>query len=69
MTQTNQDNSSKDFLDASENSGGGLVSEFMGFMKENAKWWLLPFLIVFGILGLALILGSTGAAPFIYTMF
>ena len=38
-------------------------------MRENAKWWLLPFLIVFGILGLALVLGSTGAAPFIYTMF
>ena len=24
---------------------GGLVSEFVGFMKDNAKWWLIPFLI------------------------
>jgi hypothetical protein len=57
------------FLEATENRGGGLISEFFGFMRENAKWWLLPFLFVFGLLGVALILGSTGAAPFIYTMF
>lgn len=69
MTNQQTDNSSQDFLDAAETSSGGLMSEFMSFMKDNAKWWLLPFLIVFGLLGIALILGSTGAAPFIYTMF
>ena len=63
------DSNEQSFLEASEAGSGGLISEFIGFMKENAKWWLLPFLIVFGILGAALILGSTGAAPFIYTMF
>lgn len=68
-TQQQKDPSSQDFLDATENSGGGLMGEFFGFMKDNAKWWLLPFLIVFGLLGVALILGSSGAAPFIYTMF
>jgi hypothetical protein len=59
----------QDFLGAAESSNSGLLGEFFGFMKENAKWWLLPFLIVFGLLGVALILGTTGAAPFIYTMF
>ena len=59
----------QDFLSATETESPGLMGEFVGFMKENAKWWLLPFLIVFGLLGVALILGSTGAAPFIYTMF
>lgn len=60
----------KSFIEASRSAGGGgIVSEFFAFMRDNAKWWLLPFLIVFGLLGLALILGSTGAAPFIYTMF
>jgi len=61
--------SEQDFLGATESANTGLMGEFFGFMKENAKWWLLPFLIVFGLLGVALILGSTGAAPFIYTMF
>ena len=65
----NNNAGSRDFLDAADSTQTGLMGEFMGFMKENAKWWLMPFLIVFGILGVALILGATGAAPFIYTMF
>jgi len=70
MTDTPKPADQQSFLDASAKSGdAGLLSEFMGFMRENAKWWLMPFLIVFGILGIMLILGSTGAAPFIYTMF
>jgi hypothetical protein len=59
----------QDFLGAAETANRGLMAEFFGFMRENAKWWLLPFLIVFGLLGVALVLGTTGAAPFIYTMF
>lgn len=38
-------------------------------MKDNAKWWLIPFLVVFGLLGVLLVLGATGAAPFIYALF
>ncbi len=70
MTDKQDASSEQSFLDASKSSDdSGLIGEFFGFMRENAKWWLLPFLIVFGILGLALVLGSTCAAPFIYTMF
>ena len=57
------------FEEAAEEDTGSLVHQLCGFMSENAKWWLVPFLIVFGLLGVALVLGSTGAAPFIYTMF
>ncbi|MDP6930750.1 MAG: DUF5989 family protein [Planctomycetota bacterium] len=46
-----------------------MFSDAWGFMRENAKWWLLPFLIVFGLLGILLIFGSGAAAPFIYTLF
>ena len=38
MTDNNQ---SQDFLDATESAQTGLMGEFFGFMKENAKWWLL----------------------------
>lgn len=65
MTEHREDS----FLEASQKSQGGLISEFIGFMKDNAKWWLIPFLVVFGLLGLLLLAGATGAAPFIYTMF
>ena len=67
--QQESEQQEKDFLGAAESSNRGLMGEFFGFMRENAKWWLLPFLIVFGLLGILLIVGTTGAAPFIYTMF
>jgi hypothetical protein len=54
---------------AAETKAGGIVSEFIAFMRDNAKWWLIPFLVVFGLLGVIIVLGSTGVAPFIYAMF
>ena len=46
-----------------------LVQEFLLFVTENKKWWLIPVLLVLGLVGLVVVLGSTGAAPFIYTLF
>lgn len=54
---------------AAANKEGGIISEFIAFMKDNAKWWLIPFLVVFGLLGIVIVLAGTGAAPFIYAMF
>lgn len=64
---SNDDNQSFDELATGSNQG--VMGEFFGFMKDNAKWWLIPFLVVFGLLGLLLVLGATGAAPFIYALF
>ncbi len=47
----------------------GLIAEFWDFLKHNKKWWLLPILVVLLLIGLLVVLGSTGAAPFIYPMF
>ena len=46
-----------------------LASEFWQFITENKKWWLTPILVVLGLFGILLLLGSTAAAPFIYTLF
>ena len=46
-----------------------LAKEFLLFITENKKWWLIPILLVLGLVGLLVMLGSTGAAPFIYTLF
>jgi len=46
-----------------------LVGEFWQFMRRNKKWWLMPILMVFVLLGVLMVLGATGAAPFIYTLF
>lgn len=57
------------FEQASEESQPSIVSEFIYFLKENKKWWLLPILLVLGLVGLLVMLGGTGLAPFIYTLF
>ncbi len=46
-----------------------IVQEFMLFITENKAWWMVPILLVLGLVGLLVILSSTGAAPFIYTLF
>jgi len=46
-----------------------LIREFGAFLMENKKWWLLPIIVVFLLLGVLIVLGGTGAAPFIYTLF
>ncbi len=46
-----------------------LFSEFVLFIKENKAWWMIPILLVLGLVGVLVVLSSTGAAPFIYTLF
>lgn len=66
MSDQHQPNS---FEQATEEGQRGIFGEFFGFMRENAKWWLAPFLIVFLLLAILVVVGTTGAAPFIYTLF
>ena len=49
--------------------GTGPVSEFIAFLRDNKKWWVLPLVIVLVLFGVLAFLASTGAAPFIYTLF
>jgi hypothetical protein len=54
---------------AAQHSRSGLVGELWDFMKDNKKWWLLPILVLLLLFGLLVLLGGTGVAPFIYTLF
>jgi hypothetical protein len=59
-----------EFEKASANQANiGLIAELWGFLKENRKWWMLPILILLLVLGLLILLGGTGLAPLIYTLF
>jgi len=71
MTEPSTDPGDKkdDFLAAASEKERGIVSEFVAFMAENKVWWMTPILVVFGLLGVLLVLGATGAAPFLYTLF
>ena len=46
------------------------LKEFLEFLKERKKYWLVPIIIVLVLFG-ALIVLSQGSvvAPFIYTLF
>jgi len=47
-----------------------LVAEFVLFLKENKKLWLLPIVITLVLLGALLVFAQSSAlAPFIYTVF
>lgn len=59
----------QDFEQLADQSQPGLVAEFVGFLADNKKWWLLPILLVVGLVGLLAVFASSGAAPFIYTLF
>lgn len=45
------------------------LRELVMFIKHNKKWYLIPVAVSILLLGILIVLGSTGAAPFIYTLF
>jgi hypothetical protein len=47
-----------------------LLGEFVDFLKENKKLWLLPIVLTLVILGgLLVYVQGSALAPFIYTIF
>jgi len=69
MSLQTEQNIPSSFADEAQHTRSGLASEFWFFLKHNKKWWMLPMLLVILLIGLLIFLGSTGAAPFIYTLF
>ncbi len=63
----------KEKQSAFESSGDekqlSLVGEFVAMLRQNKKYWLIPIIVMLLIFGVLIILGSTAAAPFIYTLF
>ena len=47
---------------------GGLLREFWLFLKQEKKWWLVPMLVVLGLVGVLVLVAYLypGVAPFIY---
>jgi hypothetical protein len=47
-----------------------VLVEFMQFLKQEKKYWLMPIVIVFVLFGLLIVFSQSSAvAPFIYTLF
>ncbi len=64
-----QDDKRTAFEASGEEKESGLLREFFAMLKENKKYWLIPIVLILLLFGVLIILGSTAAAPFIYTLF
>ena len=63
------DESKNAFEQAGKEKEGSLPAEFLLMLRQNKKYWLMPLVVILLLFGLVVILGSTGAAPFIYALF
>jgi hypothetical protein len=45
------------------------IAELFDFILQNKAWVIAPIVVVLLLFGMVLILGSTKAAPFIYSLF
>lgn len=65
-----KDDPDDNFSRIAETEGNtSIFREFLEFLMTNKKWWLGPIVLVLLALGAVLLLTSTAAAPFIYTLF
>ncbi len=58
-----------DFADAAARRQRGFIAEFFAFARSNKKWWLTPILVILLAVSLLVMLSSTAAGPFVYTLF
>ncbi|MBS0260851.1 MAG: hypothetical protein JSS02_02755 [Planctomycetes bacterium] len=58
-----------EFEQAGQEQAPSLAAEFWLFITESKKWWMIPILVVMGLVGVLILLSATGFAPFIYTIF
>ena len=58
-----------DFQQIASGKQVSIVREFWDFLKHNKKWWLTPIILSLLLIALIAITASSGAAPFIYTLF
>ena len=61
--------SATEFEQAADGKQTGFVRGFYDLLRQNKKWWLIPLILVMVLVAALLILGGTGAAPFVYTLF
>ncbi len=60
---------SQNFAQQAAQPSPGIVREFLQYLNENKKWWLLPILVAMGLLVCLVTLGTSAVAPLIYPLF
>jgi len=55
--------------DVSIEESSSIVGEFLSFLGENKKFWLIPVLLVISIIGILAVAAGSSLSPFIYALF
>jgi len=59
----------KSFGKLSDGKQKGPITEFWTFLVLNKKWWLAPIVVMLVLIGALAVIGGSGVAPFIYSLF
>lgn len=60
---------SGEFAEQAAGAPKSLFAEWIDFLLHNKKWWLTPILLALLAVAVLVMIGSSGAAPFLYTVF
>jgi hypothetical protein len=69
MAHDSRQPDARKFADEAGRRQASVFGELIDFLRHNKKWWLTPIVVMLLLVGALVILGGTGAAPFIYTLF
>ena len=58
-----------DFTRAAATPPPGFFLEFASFLRAHRAWWLVPIVVGLLAFGALVLLSTSAAAPFIYTLF
>lgn len=59
----------KTFSEQAAEKPPGLWAELLHFIVHNKKWWLTPIIVMLLLVSALVVLGGSGVAPFIYSLF
>ena len=58
-----------DFARQVTETSPSIVQEFLQYLSESKKWWMIPILIAGGLIAALVALSSSAVAPLIYPLF
>jgi hypothetical protein len=62
-------NTPNEFARRAQGEQPSAAAQFFRFVFQNKKWWLTPILVLLVVVGALILLGGSGVAPFIYSLF
>ena len=57
------------FSEQAKEARPSVIRELLAFLRDNKRWWLTPIVFILLLVGTLIVLSSSVAAPFIYTLF